>query len=60
MSRSLCHVVTIDDEGKRLDAMLAERGCFASRSAAARAVEEGRVLVSGGKVAKKHIVTAVK
>lgn len=58
MSRSLCHVVTIDDEGKRLDAMLAERGCFASRSAAARAVEEGRVLVAGGKVAKKHIVTA--
>lgn len=58
MSRSLCHVATLDDAGKRLDAMLADRGCYASRSAAARAVEEGRVLVAGEQVAKKHIVCA--
>ncbi len=49
MSRSLCHVATLDDAGKRLDAMLADRGCYASRSAAARAVEEGRVLVAGSR-----------
>ena len=54
----MCHVATSDDEGKRLDAMLADRGFFASRSAAARAIEEGRVLVAGGEVPKKHIVVS--
>ncbi|NHM16216.1 RluA family pseudouridine synthase [Eggerthellaceae bacterium zg-887] len=44
--------------GERLDAVLAAHGCYASRSAAARAVEEGRVTVSGKTVAKKHAVQA--
>lgn len=58
MTRSLCHVATGLDEGKRIDAVLAERGLYVSRSAAARAVEEGRVLVGGATVAKKRAVRA--
>lgn len=58
MTRSVCHVANAADAGKRLDAVLAERALYASRSAAARAVEEGRVLVNGETVAKKHAVAA--
>ena len=58
MTRSVCHVANAADAGKRLDAVLAERALYASRSAAARAVEEGRVLVNGVTVAKKHAVAA--
>lgn len=57
MSRSVCHVATALDAGKRLDALLAELAMYSSRSAAARAVEEGRVLVGGATVAKKHTVS---
>ncbi|MDO4290769.1 MAG: RluA family pseudouridine synthase [Eggerthellaceae bacterium] len=58
MSRSVCHVATQSDAGKRLDALLAELSLYASRSAAVRAVEEGRVLVGGAQAAKKHKVSA--
>lgn len=58
MTRSVCHVANAADAGKRLDAVLAERALYASRSAAARAIEEGRVLVNGETVAKKHAVAA--
>lgn len=58
MTRSVCHVANAVDAGKRLDAVLAEHALYASRSAAARAVEEGRVLVNGATVAKKHAVAA--
>ena len=58
MTRSVCHVANAADAGKRLDAVLAERALYASRSAAARAVEEGRVLVNGVTVAKKHAVAS--
>ncbi len=58
MTRSVCHVANAADAGKRLDAVLAEHALYASRSAAARAVEEGRVLVNGETVAKKHAVAA--
>lgn len=58
MTRSVCHVANAADAGKRLDAVLAEHALYASRSAAARAVEEGRVLVNGVTVAKKHAVAA--
>ena len=47
MSRSLCHIVATEDAGSRLDALCAARGLYASRSAAARAIEEGRVFVNG-------------
>ena len=58
MSRSLCHVAGASDDGLRLDSVLAEHGCYASRSAAARAAEEGLVLVNGTPAGKKHIVHA--
>ena len=58
MSRSLCHVAGVSDDGLRLDSVLAEHGCYASRSSAARAAEEGLVLVNGTPAGKKHIVHA--
>ena len=58
MSRSLCHIATTEDAGNRLDALCAARGLYASRSAAARAIEEGRVFVNGATVSKKHAVAA--
>lgn len=58
MSRSVCHVATAADAGCRLDALLSERALYASRSAAVRAIEEGRVLVGGQAAAKKHKVCA--
>lgn len=58
MSRSLCHIVATEDAGCRLDALCAARGLYASRSAAARAIEEGRVFVNGATVSKKHAVAA--
>lgn len=57
MSRTLCHVATLLDAGKRLDAMLADEGCYQSRSAAAKAIEAGLVLVNGASVAKKYTVS---
>ena len=58
MARSLCHIVGADDAGSRLDALCAARGLYGSRSAAARAIEEGRVFVNGATVSKKHAVAA--
>ena len=58
MTRSRCHIVSAADAGERLDALAAARGLYASRSAAVRAIEEGRVLVNGEPVAKKHAVSA--
>lgn len=58
MSRSLCHIATAEDAGGRLDALCAARGFYASRSAAVRAIEEGRVFVNGQTVSKKHAVAA--
>lgn len=58
MTRLLSHTVDPADAGQRLDALLAARGLFPSRSAAARAVDEGRVYVNGATVPKKHAVAA--
>lgn len=58
MTRSLCHIVASSDAGERLDALMAERGLYPSRSAAARAIDEGAVFVNGANVPKKHAVTA--
>lgn len=58
MSRMLSHCVSADDEGQRLDALLAARGLYPSRSAAARAVDEGLVFVNGASVPKKHAVAS--
>lgn len=53
---SRCHIATQEDEGKRLDALLGERGFYPSRSAAARAIADGMVLVDGAVSAKRHVV----
>ncbi len=58
MTRLLSYIATPADAGRRLDALLAARGLYASRSAAARAVEEGSVFVNGETVAKKRAVEA--
>ncbi|MEG1492899.1 MAG: RluA family pseudouridine synthase [Gordonibacter sp.] len=58
MTRTLCHIASAADGGERLDAVMASRGLYPSRSAAARAIEEGRVFVNGANVAKKHAVAA--
>ncbi len=58
MTRSLCYVACSADEGTRLDALLAAKGFYPSRSSAVRAIEEGRVLVGGRTVAKKQVVSA--
>ena len=52
MSRMLSYVAASDDAGQRLDALLAARGLYPSRSAAARAVDDGLVFVNGAEVAK--------
>lgn len=57
MARSLMHKVSAEEAGKRLDLFLAELGCYSSRSASARAVEEGSVFVNGQTVPKKYAVS---
>lgn len=57
MGRSICHVATAEDSGKRLDTVLAERGIYASRSAAGNAISKGKVLVNGNSVQKSHQVS---
>lgn len=56
MTRLCSYQATAADAGERLDALLAARGLYASRSAAARAIEDGSVFVNGATVAKKHAV----
>ena len=45
MARMLSYSATALDAGERLDSLLAARSCFASRSAAARAIESGDVVL---------------
>ena len=56
MGASRCYVATSADEGMRLDALLAAHGLYASRSAAAKAIEGGLVLVGGAPASKKKPV----
>ena len=58
MARMLSYSATALDAGERLDSLLAARACFASRSAAARAIESGNVFVNGANVVKKYSVAA--
>lgn len=53
MSTARSYKATLQDENERLDVLLSERGLYASRSAAARAIEAGRVFVSGAAATKK-------
>ena len=52
------HVVTSDEAGQRLDALLGTLSFLSSRSAASRLIENGNVVVDGTVVAKKHSVRA--
>ena len=58
VSASRLHMATAADEGVRLDALLGQLGLYASRSAAAKAIEGGRVLVAGEPASKKQTVSA--
>ena len=58
MAAQRLHMATSDDEGVRLDALLGQLGLYASRSAAAKAIADGRVLVAGQRATKKQTVTA--
>lgn len=58
MARMLSYSAMALDAGERLDSLLAARACFASRSAAARAIESGNVFVNGANVVKKYAVAA--
>ncbi|MBQ1450402.1 MAG: RluA family pseudouridine synthase [Eggerthellaceae bacterium] len=55
---SRCYVATAQDEGMRLDALMGERGLYPSRSAAAHAIDDGKVLVAGNLASKKTKVHA--
>lgn len=50
------HVVTAEEAGTRIDTVLAGLGVLVSRSAVARLVEEGHVLVDGRPVPKRYAV----
>jgi 23S rRNA pseudouridine1911/1915/1917 synthase len=52
------HLVTLDETGMRLDALLGGLEFIASRSAAAKLIEDGLVLVDGANAPKKHAVKA--
>lgn len=56
MTASRCYKANAADEGMRLDSLLAMRELYASRSAAVRAIEEGRVLLNGQQASKKSLV----
>ena len=58
MTSMRCHVATATDDGRRLDSVLGDAGAYASRSAAAHAIEDGRVQVNGGTCTKRTIVHA--
>lgn len=56
MAKSILYSATTGDAGLRLDALLAERGCYASRSAAAKQIEAGKVFVNGDAKQKRYAV----
>lgn len=58
MARLLSYRAVATDEGQRLDALMAKHGLYPSRSAAAKAIEEGKVFVNGTAVAKKAQLSA--
>ena len=52
------HVVAPDESGMRLDTLLGSLEFIASRSAAARLIDDGLVLVNGVDAPKKHVLSA--
>lgn len=58
MAKSLCNVVSAEDVGMRLGAYCAAVGAYKSRSAADKAISEGKVLVNGQPKKKNYTVQA--
>ena len=58
MTRLLSHTVTAAEADQRIDVLLASLGAFPSRSAAAKAAEQGSVYVNGQPVAKKRVLAS--
>ena len=58
MARSLLFTITQAEDGMRLDAALAQAGCYPSRSAAAKHIEDGTVFVNGDTPQKRTLVKA--
>ena len=58
MGRQISHIATDADDGKRIDAVLGSISAVRSRSQAAKACDEGRVLANGVPASKKHLVSA--
>ncbi len=58
MTQIFDHVVTADEQGSRLDALVANLGieAIASRSSVVRLIESGRILLNGKQTAKKRLV----
>lgn len=54
MSRRVCNVCGADSVGVRLDVFCADTGAYSSRSAAAKAITSGSVLVNGEPSTKKY------
>lgn len=60
MTESFTHIVTADQQGTRLDTLVANLGieAIASRSAVVRLIEGGRILVNDKAASKKQLVVA--
>lgn len=58
MAASRIYIAAESDTGKRLDSVLGDAGAYASRSAAAKFIEQGKVQVNGQIATKKHAVRA--
>ena len=60
MTESFTHIVTDEEQGTRLDALVAGLGieAIASRSAVVRLIESGRILVNDQAATKKRLVLA--
>ena len=56
MAKSVLYSAVAPDCGMRLASLLAERGCYPSRSAAAKAIADGKVFVNGDTQQKKYVV----
>ena len=58
MAECFTHIVTAQQQGQRLDALVASLDIegLASRSAAVRLIESGRILVNGAASTKKRLV----
>lgn len=58
MATQRCYMASDADDGQRLDVLLGSLGLYPSRSAAAKAIDGGLVLVAGAPAAKKTLVKA--